>query len=99
MTSGYRTVVITAPIAQWKLDEINPLAEHVHYHPDNNVPDEVLEQAEIWFTTWTGFPSNVTRLDQIPNTKVIQLTSGESLHDKVEADMQRERTNCYSRRL
>lgn len=74
----FEDVVITAPIAQWKLDEILPLAARVHYHPDNKVPDDVLKQAEIWFTTWTGFPSNVTQLDQIPKTRVIQLTSGES---------------------
>jgi hypothetical protein len=78
MTQAVSHVVVTAPIAQWKLDEILPLAANVHYHPDNKVPDDVLQKAEVWFTTWTGFPPNVTQLDQIPNTRIIQLTSGES---------------------
>lgn len=76
MTVLYDNAVITAPIAKWKLAEIRQHAVTVHYHPDGEVPTSVLEQADIWFTTWTGFPESVTELEQIPRTKVIQLTSG-----------------------
>ena len=78
MSTSYDDVVITVPIADWKLEEVRPHATRIHYHPDGIVPNDVLQQADIWFTSWTGFPKYVTSLDQIPRTKVIQLTSGES---------------------
>lgn len=76
MAVTYHNVVITVPLADWKLEEVRPHATNLHYHPDGNVPGEILECADIWFTSWTGFPKNVTSLDQIPKTKIVQLTSG-----------------------
>lgn len=77
MNQTYNNVVVTVPLADWKLEDVRPHATNLHYHPDGQVPTEVLEKADIWFTSWTGFPKHVTNLNQIPQTKVIQLTSGE----------------------
>jgi hypothetical protein len=86
MSPTYDNVVITVPLADWKLEQVRPHAINLHYHPDGQVPTEVLAKADIWFTSWTGFPKDVTSLDQIPQTKVIQLTSGEYAASRVAHD-------------
>lgn len=62
-----------------KLDEIRAAFKTVHYHPDGQVPDDHLAEVDMWFTSWTGLPPNVTSLKQIPRTKVIRLSSGQCL--------------------
>ena len=70
----YQTACVIAPVSQSKLEEVQ--FPKVHYYPDGQVPDDILAVVDIWYTTWTGLPDTVTSLSQIPNTKVVQLSSG-----------------------
>jgi hypothetical protein len=72
----YRTACIIAPICESKLDEVRQAFPRVIYRPDGDVSDEELKEVDIWYTTWTGMPKHVTKLEQIPRTKAIQLSSG-----------------------
>lgn len=75
--SEFRTACIIAEVSQSKLAQLQKRFERVIYRPDEKVTDEELKEVDIWFTTWTGLPSNVERLEQIPRTKAVQLSSGE----------------------
>jgi hypothetical protein len=74
--SKHMTVAITAPISDRKLADIKAVVDTVHYYPDGDVPDDISAEVEIWFTTWTGFPASITSVDQLPKTRMIQLSSG-----------------------
>lgn len=58
-----------------KLRQVFPV---VHYHPDHKVPRELWKDVEVWYTRYTGFPEGIT-LGDIPKTRALQLSSGESL--------------------
>lgn len=70
-------VAITAPISRAKVEQIKHAADKVYFYPDGDVPPEISRQVNIWYTTWTGFPSSITDPGQVPKTKMIQLSSGE----------------------
>ena len=71
-------LTVTASVSQAKIDELKTVFKEVQfYNGGEGVPEEVVRKTEIWYTTWLGLPKSVTRLDQVPNTKVIQLSSGE----------------------
>jgi phosphoglycerate dehydrogenase-like enzyme len=71
-----RKLVVTAPVSEAKLEELRGAFEKVTYHPDGQVDAQTASEADIWYTTWLGLPKTVTSLDQVPNTKAIQLSSG-----------------------
>ncbi|WVW86486.1 hypothetical protein I302_108534 [Kwoniella bestiolae CBS 10118] len=75
MSATYDNAVITVEVSESKLEEVKRVYKNVYYHPDENVPEEELKVADIWFATWTGLPTCVKSLDQIPNMKVLQLSS------------------------
>lgn len=77
MTVVYEDVAVIAAISEEKLKQIKKVSQNVHYYPEGNFPVDLLAHIDIWYTTWTGLPSNVTRLEQVPRTKVVQLSSGE----------------------
>jgi len=71
-------LTVTAPITESKVEELKTVFKKVHfYNGGEGVPEEVVRQTEIWYTTWLGLPKSVTKLEQVPNTSVIQLSSGE----------------------
>lgn len=71
------TLVVTAPISDTKLRELKKAFKVVHNYPGGeNVPAEVIEEAQIWYTTWMGLPKSVKTIEEVPNTKAIQLSSG-----------------------
>lgn len=76
----YRTACIVAPICEAKLADVQKAFPTVLYRPDGDVSDEELKAVDIWYSTWTGLPKNVTSLEQIPRTKAIQLSSGMLYH-------------------
>lgn len=69
-------LVVTAPISDAKLAELKAAFKNVSYLPDCDVDETTAKEADIWFTRWQGLPKSITALDQIPNTKAIQLSSG-----------------------
>jgi hypothetical protein len=77
----YDTAGVIVSISEEKLAGIQAAFSKVHYHPDGVVPDDHLAEVDIWFTSWTGLPASVTHVKQIPRTKVIQLSSGQSLRE------------------
>ncbi|KAK4684126.1 hypothetical protein P7C73_g6079, partial [Tremellales sp. Uapishka_1] len=75
----YDTVVVTNTISQDARDKLAKVFKTVYYRPDNVIPPEELALAEVFFTNYSGFPKGVT-LDQIPNAKVLQLSSAGAGH-------------------
>ncbi|ORY21380.1 D-isomer specific 2-hydroxyacid dehydrogenase [Naematelia encephala] len=71
----FSTLAVCANISKSKLDELKKEFHTVHYHPDAKIPDEILKDIDIWFTRYLGFPANVKSLEQIPKTRLLQLTS------------------------
>lgn len=71
-----QNLVITAPVSEDKVEELRGAFGKVTYHPDGKVDAQTASEADIWYTTWLGLPNTVTSLEQVPNTKVIQLSSG-----------------------
>jgi hypothetical protein len=74
----YTDVAVTVQLSNNKLEDIKTKFERVHYYPDGTFPGEVLDQVDIWYTGWNGLPDVVKDVVQIPRTKVVQLSSGES---------------------
>ena len=62
-----------------KLRQVFPV---VHYHPDHRVPRELWKDVEVWYTRYTGFPEGIT-LGDIPKTRALQLSSGESSRSRI----------------
>jgi hypothetical protein len=75
---GYSTACVTMPISKSKLAQLEERFPRVLYRPDGKVSDDELKEVDIWYTSWTGLPANVETLDQIPRTRVVQLSSGKS---------------------
>lgn len=73
---GYSTACVTMPISKSKLAQLEEHFPRVLYRPDGKVSDEELQEVDMWYTSWTGLPTNVETLDQIPRTRVVQLSSG-----------------------
>lgn len=70
-------LTVTAPITENKVEELKTVFKEVHfYNGGEGVPEEVVRRTEIWYTTWLGLPKSITKLEQVPNTSVIQLSSG-----------------------
>lgn len=76
--SKLQTLVITVSLSPESIDKFRALFKTVHYHPDGQVPGEVQSEAEVWFTNWAGFPDSVARLEDVPNVRILQLSSGQS---------------------
>lgn len=72
------TLCCTVNLSSSKLDEIKPNFKTVHFHPDKNIPKDVLADIDVWFTQGTGIPGDITDIEAIPRTKLIQITSGGS---------------------
>jgi hypothetical protein len=72
------TLCCTVNLSSSKLDEIKPNFKTVHFHPDKNIPKDVLADIDVWFTHGTGIPGDITDIEAIPRTKLIQITSGGS---------------------
>ncbi|RSH87377.1 hypothetical protein EHS25_003286 [Saitozyma podzolica] len=75
----FTTAVITATISKEKVAELEKVFPKVYnigdgLNPNLVIPDHVLEEADVWYTNWIGIPG-VTSLDQVPNTKAVQLSS------------------------
>lgn len=60
------------------LEKLRKVFIKVHYHPDNHVPKEEWKNIEIWYSRYDGFPQEIQRVEDIPRTRAIQLTSGMS---------------------
>jgi hypothetical protein len=76
--TSYDTVIITVTISDAKLEQLKGAFPRVYYYPDGAVvPDDEAREADIWYTSWMGLPKSITKLDQVPNTKFVQLSSGE----------------------
>lgn len=79
---AFTTAVITATISKEKVAELEKVFPKVYnigdgLNPNLVIPDHVLKEADVWYTNWIGIPG-VTSLDQVPNTKAVQLSSGRS---------------------
>ncbi|KAK1925963.1 D-isomer specific 2-hydroxyacid dehydrogenase [Papiliotrema laurentii] len=71
-----QNLVVTAPVSAKKLAELEKAFAKVSFHPHGEGVDKATaEAADAWYTTWTGLPKSITSLDQVPNTKIIQLSS------------------------
>ncbi|KAK8853499.1 hypothetical protein IAR55_004206 [Kwoniella newhampshirensis] len=75
MTFQYENLVITVPLTPSKLDQVKSSFHNVSYHPDGDVPEEEWATADIWYTGWLGLPKGITKLEQVPRTKTVQLSS------------------------
>ncbi|ORY21036.1 D-isomer specific 2-hydroxyacid dehydrogenase [Naematelia encephala] len=76
---AFTTAVITATISKAKVAELEKVFSKVYnigdgLNPDLVIPDHILREADVWYTNWIGIPG-VTSLDQVPNTKAVQLSS------------------------
>lgn len=72
----YSTIAVTLDLSEASLAKLRKAFATVHYHPEGDVPKDVLADIDVWFTRWLGLPQWLEFKD-IPNTKVVQLTSGE----------------------
>ncbi|WVR07875.1 hypothetical protein IAU60_004918 [Kwoniella sp. DSM 27419] len=71
----YDTAIVTCAINAATLDKVKGAFKTVYYHPDGQVSDEHAREADVWYTNWLGLPKHLTTLEQVPNTKVVQLSS------------------------
>lgn len=85
MTSHtFNRLLITFDIPPACLAKLKQTFHTVHYFPDpaeTPPPKEVLREVDVWFLSflrWVGVPEDV-RLEDTPNLRLIQLTSGMSL--------------------
>ncbi|WWC92018.1 uncharacterized protein L201_006972 [Kwoniella dendrophila CBS 6074] len=77
-STTYENVIVTCDITDKKLKEIEKVYKNVSFYPgekSNDIPKDVLEKVDIWYTNWLGLPKSIGSLNQIPNTKVLQLSS------------------------
>lgn len=73
------TLIVTVSLSPESLTKVKKNFKTVHYYPDPNtpVPDEALAKADIWYSNWQAFPAVVKKAEQVPELKVMQLSSGE----------------------
>jgi hypothetical protein len=74
-----QNLVVLVPLSDESLDKLKKLCKVVHYHPDGNVPSEVMGEGEVWFTGTSAFPDIVKTVEDVPKARVLQLSSGMSL--------------------
>jgi hypothetical protein len=77
-------LVILVPISPQSLDKLRSLCRTVHYYPyapsgGGKVPKHVLKEGEVWFCGTSAFPEEVGSVEDVPNARVLQLSSGQSL--------------------
>ncbi|RSH95763.1 hypothetical protein EHS25_000855 [Saitozyma podzolica] len=65
-------LVVTRPIPAKSLDQLRNAFKTLHYHPDAVVPRDTCKEADVWFNPYFALPDGIT-LDDVPNTKLIQL--------------------------
>ena len=70
------TLCVTAELSSAKLEQVRAAFKNVHYHPDHNVPDDVLAEVDIWFGANGAIPPEIEDVGRIPKTRIVQLTSG-----------------------
>ncbi|KAL1406143.1 hypothetical protein Q8F55_007827 [Vanrija albida] len=75
----YSTIAVTLDLSPASLDKVKAAFQTVHYYPEGDVPRDVLADVDVWFTRWLGLPQWLEFKD-IPNTKVVQLTSAGANH-------------------
>ncbi|OCF32126.1 oxidoreductase [Kwoniella heveanensis BCC8398] len=75
MSQAYSVIIITVPVGDEILGRIKSQFKTVHYHPDGQVPRDHAREADIWYSGWMGLPKGIDSLDQVPRTKVVQLSS------------------------
>ncbi len=72
------TLCVTVRISDKVLYAFKKQFSTVHYFPDDQVPEEVWPEVDVWYARWTGLPEGIVSLDQVKKTKVLQLSSGGS---------------------
>jgi hypothetical protein len=70
-------LVVTRPIPAKSLDQLRNAFKTLHYHPDAVVPRDICKEADVWFNPYFALPEGIT-LDDVPNTRLIQLDAGEN---------------------
>jgi hypothetical protein len=73
----YETACVIMPISADRVAKLEACFPRVLYRPDAKVSADEAAQVDVWYTTWTGLPDWVERLEQIPRTRAVQLSSGE----------------------
>lgn len=73
------TLLITVALSPESLEKVKRKFETVHYYPADpeDVPADVLAKVQVWYSNYAGFPARVTKAEQVPELKVMQLSSGE----------------------
>lgn len=71
----YSTLILNWEVSPKSLSALKKAFHTVHYHPDGEVPKSAMEGAEVWFSRYNGLP-NELGLGEVPNLKLLQLTSG-----------------------
>ena len=70
------TLCCVVPVSDSVLAKLRDGFQKVHYHPDENIPKDVLGEVDMWFTNPYGLPKSIVNVDQIPRTICVQITSG-----------------------
>lgn len=71
----YQTLTVTTPVNSTTLEKLRANFAKVYFYPEGDIPQEALLETEVFFTPWEGVPDWVMP-GMIPNTRLIQLTSG-----------------------
>jgi hypothetical protein len=71
-----QTLIVTVNLSTESIDKLKSLFKNVHHHPDGKVPKDVISKAEVWFSNWQGLPEVVSSIEDIPNLRLLQLSSG-----------------------
>lgn len=73
---SFQTCGVILPLSDYALNLLRTNFTTVHYYPEEDIPDELAAEVEIWYCKWFGLPAEWT-LEKVPKTKVLQLASGE----------------------
>ncbi|EIW70315.1 hypothetical protein TREMEDRAFT_30110 [Tremella mesenterica DSM 1558] len=74
----YPTLAITVTISQASLAKLKEQFTTVHYYPiegDKLFPEHLASEVDVWYSRFSGLPKFITKYEQIPRTKFVQLTS------------------------
>ncbi|WRT66829.1 uncharacterized protein IL334_003792 [Kwoniella shivajii] len=77
MAPSLSNLIITCPLSPDKLAEVKTHFKSVHHYPPTSkekVPKELASKADVWYTNYLGIPDYLN-FDDIPSTKLVQLTS------------------------
>ncbi|WVQ85763.1 hypothetical protein IAT38_007930 [Cryptococcus sp. DSM 104549] len=78
MSPQLENLIVTVALSDARLAEVKAAFPNVFYHPANNgaeVPEKQSRIADIWLTSWNGLPPYIKSVEQIPRTKIVQLSS------------------------